>query len=78
MSDPLLRLQDLVVELEADAGTVRVLDGITLAIERGETFALVGESGCGKSMAALALLRLLPPVARYGSGRVLLDAADLC
>ena len=77
MSDPLLRLQDLVVELEADAGTVRVLDGITLAIERGETFALVGESGCGKSMAALALLRLLPPVARYGSGRVLLDAADL-
>ena len=52
MSDPLLRLQDLVVELEADAGTVRVLDGITLAIERGETFALVGESGCGKSMAA--------------------------
>ena len=77
MSDSLLQLHDLVVELEADAGTVRVLDGITLAIERGETFALVGESGCGKSMTALALLRLLPQVARYGTGRVLLDGDDL-
>ena len=77
MSDTLLCLQDLVVELEADAGTVRVLDGIALAIERGETFALVGESGCGKSLSALALLRLLPPVARYGAGRVLLDGRDL-
>ena len=48
------------VALDADAGLVKAIDGLTLAIERGETFALVGESGCGKSMTALALMRLLP------------------
>jgi peptide/nickel transport system ATP-binding protein len=39
---------------------VRAVDGLRLSIQRGETFALVGESGCGKSMTALALMRLLP------------------
>ena len=77
MANSMLQLDDLVVELAADAATVRVLDGITLAIERGETFALVGESGCGKSLTALALLRLLPHAARFGSGRVRLDGDDL-
>ena len=65
------------VELDADAGIVRALDGIRLSIERGETFALVGESGCGKSMTALALLRLLPENGRIAAGQVLLDGEDL-
>ena len=56
---------------------VRALDGIHLSIERGETFALVGESGCGKSMTALALMRLLPDNGRVAGGQVLLDGADL-
>ncbi len=56
----MLNISDLRVELDADAGLVRAIDGLSLAIERGETVALVGESGCGKSMTALALMRLLP------------------
>ncbi len=56
----MLELQSLEVELDVDDGVVRALDALSLSIARGETFALVGESGCGKSMTALALMRLLP------------------
>ena len=56
----MLDIQNLQVELDADSGIVRAIDGMRLSIARGETFALVGESGCGKSMTALALMRLLP------------------
>ncbi len=77
MSTGTLHLRDLKVELDADAGIVRALDGIRLSIERGETFALVGESGCGKSMTALALMRLLPDNGRISEGQVLLDGQDL-
>jgi peptide/nickel transport system ATP-binding protein len=72
-----LQALDLKVELDAEAGVVRALDGIRLAIERGETFALVGESGCGKSMTALALMRLLPDNGRIAGGQVLLGELDL-
>ena len=77
MSVGTLQLRDLKVELDADAGVVRALDGIRLSIQRGETFALVGESGCGKSMTALALMRLLPDNGRISEGQVLLDGQDL-
>ena len=56
----MLDINNLQVELDAEAGVVRAIDGLRLSIGRGETFALVGESGCGKSMTALALMRLLP------------------
>ena len=56
----MLNIEDLHVELDAESGIVRAIEGLSLAIARGETFALVGESGCGKSMTALALMRLLP------------------
>ncbi len=72
-----LQALDLKVELDAEAGVVRALDGIRLAIERGETFALVGESGCGKSMTALALMRLLPENGRIADGQVLLGDLDV-
>ena len=72
-----LQALDLKVELDADTGVVRALDGIRLAIERGETFALVGESGCGKSMTALALMRLLPENGRIADGQVLLGDLDV-
>jgi peptide/nickel transport system ATP-binding protein len=71
-----LRIDDLHVALDSDAGLVKAIDGLSLAIERGETFALVGESGCGKSMTALALLRLLPDNGRVEAGRVELDGTD--
>ncbi len=72
-----LEATDLGVGLDADAGIVKAVDGLSLAIERGETFALVGESGCGKSMTALALMRLLPENGQVVAGRVDLDGQDL-
>lgn len=70
----MLLTNDLHVTLDAEAGLVRALDGVSLALERGETYALVGESGCGKSMTALAMMRLLPDNGRIESGRVDLSA----
>jgi peptide/nickel transport system ATP-binding protein len=73
----MLQTQDLKVALDAEIGLVKALDGLTLAIARGETFALVGESGCGKSMTALALMRLLPDNGRVVSGDVRIDREDV-
>jgi peptide/nickel transport system ATP-binding protein len=70
VTDVLLSAQALDVVLDSDAGLVRALDQLELSIDRGETFALVGESGCGKSMTALALMRLLPDNGRIASGAV--------
>jgi peptide/nickel transport system ATP-binding protein len=72
-----LTVDALRVELDADAGVVRAIDGLQLAMARGETFALVGESGCGKSMTALALMRLLPENGRVADGSVRLDGQEL-
>jgi peptide/nickel transport system ATP-binding protein len=54
-----------------------VVDGVTFDLGRSEILALVGESGCGKSLTALAIMRLLPPAARHVGGRVLLEGRDL-
>jgi peptide/nickel transport system ATP-binding protein len=73
----MLKIDELKVALDADAGLVKAIDGLTLSIKRGETFALVGESGCGKSMTALALMRLLPDNGRVTHGQVALDGEDV-
>ncbi|HEY0818789.1 MAG TPA: ABC transporter ATP-binding protein, partial [Rhizobacter sp.] len=73
----MLRADELQVTLDADEGVVRALDSVALSIERGETFALVGESGCGKSMTALALMRLLPENGRITRGEVSLEGQDV-
>ncbi len=73
----MLRIDDLKVALDSDAGLVKAIDGLSLCIERGETFALVGESGCGKSMTALALMRLLPENGRVTQGRLDLDGQEV-
>ncbi|MDQ6627899.1 MAG: ABC transporter ATP-binding protein [Pseudomonadota bacterium] len=77
MASQRLEVTDLTVELDADAGLVRAIDALSLSIERGETFALVGESGCGKSMTALALMRLLPEAGRVVSGRLDIDGQEM-
>ena len=69
MSDTLLRVSRLTTELGSEARPARVVDGVDLEIRRGETLALLGESGCGKSITALSLMRLLPNVARIRGGR---------
>ncbi|MEJ6005308.1 dipeptide ABC transporter ATP-binding protein [Paucibacter sp. AS339] len=73
----MLHIDQLKVCLDAEVGLVRAIDGMALTLKRGETFALVGESGCGKSMTALALMRLLPQGARITAGRLHLDGVDV-
>ncbi len=73
----LLDVRDLAVEFETPAGPLRAVDGVSFRLGRGETLGLVGESGCGKTTTALALLRLLPPGGSVVGGEVLLDGEDL-
>jgi len=74
---PVLRVEDLRTRLDLPTGELRAVDGVDLELRRGECFALVGESGCGKSMTALSILRLLPEAGRIAGGRVLLEERDL-
>ena len=60
-TQPLLRVQDLTTRFKLAAGTVKAVDHVSLELRRGETLGLVGESGCGKSMTALSILRLVQP-----------------
>jgi peptide/nickel transport system ATP-binding protein len=77
-SEPLLDIQDLKVVFHGDRGTAtRAVDGLDLSIKRGETLGLVGESGCGKSVTALAVMGLLPKASTEVSGRIRFDGADL-
>jgi peptide/nickel transport system ATP-binding protein len=70
---PALAVEDLTI----DIGGVPVVDGISFSVGAGEVMALVGESGCGKSLTALALLGLLPDAAQIARGRIVLDGVDL-
>ena len=78
VADPQLSVTDLRTYFFTRNGTVKAVDGVSFAIARGETLAIVGESGCGKSMTALSLMRLIPdPPGRIVSGEVVLDGVDL-
>ncbi|HEX2950369.1 MAG TPA: ABC transporter ATP-binding protein [Armatimonadota bacterium] len=70
--EPLLTIDNLQVQFNLDEGVVRAVDGINLTIPRGTTVCLVGESGCGKSVAALSILRLVAPPGRIVSGKITL------
>jgi oligopeptide/dipeptide ABC transporter ATP-binding protein len=74
----LLDVKDLKTYFYTEEGVVKAVDGVTYDVQEGETLALVGESGCGKSVSALALLRLIPiPPGRIVSGEVLFEGEDL-
>jgi peptide/nickel transport system ATP-binding protein len=77
MADTLLEVENLSTWLAANEGMVRAVDGLSFSIERGETFALLGESGSGKSMTALSITRLLPDAGRIVSGAVRLEGEEL-
>jgi oligopeptide transport system ATP-binding protein len=75
---PLLSVEDLVVRFATHEGTVHAVNGTSFELDAGETLGLVGESGCGKSVTNLAIMRLLPkPAGRIESGRVMFDNQDL-
>src|SRR3954454_12342914 len=80
MDDPkeqLLRVENLEVTFRLRHGSFRALSGISLNIAPNRTLGLVGESGCGKSITARAILRILPPRASITAGQILLDNIDL-
>lgn len=72
-----LFIKDLRLDFHTYAGDVKALDGVNLKIHKGEAVGLVGESGCGKSVTALAMARLLPEPAKITSGEILLKGEDL-
>ena len=75
---PLLRVRDLAVTFGSGDRTVHAVNGISYDLAGGETLGVVGESGCGKSVSSLALLRLLPkPAARITSGEIIFDGEDV-
>jgi oligopeptide/dipeptide ABC transporter ATP-binding protein len=76
--DAVLEVRDLHTHFFPRRGTVKAVDGVSFSLRRGEVLGLVGESGCGKSVTALSLLRLLPgEAARTIQGQVLLNGEDL-
>jgi len=78
MTRPLLSVRDLVVEFSTERGLVRAIDGVSFDLLPGETLGLVGESGCGKTVTALAVLGLVPsPPGRIVSGSIRLEGREL-
>src|SRR5689334_22190603 len=77
MTDPLLSVQDLRTYFYTDAGVARAVDGVSFDIGVGETVGLVGESGCGKSVTAFSIPRLIRPPGRIESGHILFKGKDL-
>ena len=74
---PLLSVEDLRTHFASSAGLVRAVDGVSFTIERGEVLGLVGESGCGKSVTSLSIMRLVPAPGVIVGGRIRLDGDDL-
>src|SRR5919199_1631592 len=73
----LLEVKNLQTHFRTRAGVVRAVDGVSFHIDRGELLGLVGESGCGKSITALSVMRLIAPPGKIVSGEILFDGKDL-
>ncbi|MFT4823401.1 MAG: peptide/nickel transport system ATP-binding protein [Halioglobus sp.] len=74
----LLEVDSLVTEFDTDEGRVRAVDGISFSVEAGQTVGIVGESGCGKSVTALSIMRLLPqPMGQIAEGEIRFQGRDL-
>jgi peptide/nickel transport system ATP-binding protein len=76
-AEPLLAVHNLCVSFRGDAGWLPVLDDVSLTVGRGETVAIVGESGCGKSLTALSILGLLPRRDCRRTGEILFEGRDI-
>ena len=77
-AEPLLQLRELRTYFDTEDGTVKAVDGVNLTINRGETLGIVGESGCGKSVTAYSIMRLIPdPPGRIAGGQILFNGQDI-
>lgn len=75
---PILTLNNLITEFDTDEGRVRAVDGVSFSVNAGETLGIVGESGCGKSVTAQSIMRLLPqPMGQIAGGEILFGGHDL-
>ena len=77
MPGPLLEVHDLKTQFFTPEGVVKAVDGVSFELKAGETLGIVGESGCGKSVTALSVMRLIQRPGRIVAGRVLFDGNDL-
>ena len=78
MTNSLLKIKNLQTQFDTPRGVLRAVDGVSFDIRKGETFALLGESGCGKSMTALSMMQLVPePAGRIAGGSIHLDGEDI-
>ena len=78
MNSKLLVVRDLCTYFHTDDGVVKAVDGVSFEIEQGKTLCLVGESGCGKSVTALSIMRLIPdPPGKIAGGAILFNGCDL-
>jgi oligopeptide transport system ATP-binding protein len=76
--EPIMQIEDLTTRFHLRRGTLTAVDHVSLRIHRGETFGLVGESGCGKSVTARSIMRLIPiPPGEITTGRIIFEAEDL-
>src|SRR5438105_8168246 len=76
-AEPLLSVENLRVQFWTSRGTVYAVNGVAFSVARGETLGIVGESGCGKSVTALALLGILPRAGRVSAGSARFEDRDL-
>ncbi len=70
-SEPLVEVKDLRVEFDVRAGIVKAVDGLNMTIHRGKTLGVIGESGCGKSMTARAILNMIPKPGKITNGKII-------
>jgi oligopeptide transport system ATP-binding protein len=74
---PLLEIRNLATVFPTEAGLARAVDDVNLKIEKGSVLGIVGESGCGKSITALSILRLVPPPGKIVRGEIIFDGTNL-
>lgn len=76
MSDPLLEIKNLVTGFETESGLLKAVDGVSFTVPKGTCVGIVGESGCGKSVTAMSIVRLLPqPWGKFWTGKFCSRAA---
>ena len=75
--DAIIQIQDLSTVFHTELGKVKAVDSVNFSIEKGKTLGVVGESGCGKSITSLSILRLVPPPGEIVNGKILVDGQNL-